>query len=76
MIEEYIVYADDSEVLVQVLHKKIIAAGPLLRPFIGKKLRQLDEKVKEERWLMRLIPQLQLTPKQLEPTSSTVADPS
>ena len=76
MIEEYIVYADDSEVLVQVLHKKIIATGPLLRNFIGKKLRQLDEKVKEERWLLRLIPQSQSTPKLQEPISSTVADPS
>ena len=57
MIEEYVVYAEEHEVLVQVLHRNIISAGPLLRPFIGKKIKALEQKAKEERWIIRLIPQ-------------------
>lgn len=59
MIEEYIVYADEHEVLVQVIGKLIVSTGPLLRPFIGKKLKSLNQHVEKERWLILPIRSLQ-----------------
>lgn len=57
MIEEYIVYADEHEVLIQVIKNTIVSAGPLLRPYIGKKIKVLEQKAKEERWILRRIQQ-------------------
>lgn len=56
MIEEYIVYVNELEVLVQVLHRKIVSTGPELHSFVGKDIKKLNEVAKEKRWaLIRIL---------------------
>lgn len=55
MIEEYVVYINEHEVLVQATNKRIISTGPLLRDYIGKTMKYLQRKAEASRWVIILI---------------------
>lgn len=64
-MKEYIVYADDQEVLVQVVGDKIVSTGPLLRNFCGHNIKYFHRKCQANGWarmpIFKPIARLRLT---------------